>query len=215
MTIIYCGHSCFKIISQGGRLTVITDPFAKGIGLNLPRLSADIVTVSHEHDDHNNIGSITGEYFVVNGPGEYEVKGVALIGVSTYHDKEKGAKRGLTTVYVIQMDNIRVCHLGDLGQERLNEKELEAIGEVDILMIPVGGAAYTISAKEAVKIANQIEPKIIIPMHYKLPGLTLELEPIDNFLQEMGVDKKVLTEKLVVKKKDLVGKEMEVVIMKS
>ncbi|MFH1551742.1 MAG: MBL fold metallo-hydrolase [bacterium] len=213
MTITWYGHSCFKIINQGGYLVVVTDPFDKKVGLTPPRIVADIITVSHDHYDHNNIKAITGDSFIVNSPGEYEIKGVGIIGCSSFHDNEKGSKLGMNTIYLIKMDKIRICHLGDLGQEKLTDRQLEIIGEVDILMIPVGNV-YTINANDAVNITKQIEPSIVIPMHYNLPGLKEPLADSKEFLKEMGLDKKSAVDKLTLKKKDLIDKKMEVVLFK-
>ncbi len=213
MTINWYGHSCFKITNQGGHLTIITDPFDKSVGLTPPRGNADIVTVSHDHSDHNNVQAISGQPFIIDAPGEYEIKGIKIIGCSSYHDKKKGEERGLNTIYLMEIDKLRVCHLGDFGQERLTDRQLEALGQVDVLIVPVGGT-YTIEAAEAVKVAEQLEPHLIIPMHYKLPGLKINLAGLDNFLKEMGLDKKPALDKLTIKKKDLAGKEMEVVIFK-
>lgn len=194
-------------------MTIITDPFDKSIGLNPPRGAANIVVVSHEHSDHNNVKAVSGQPFIVNNPGEYDIKGVRIIGCSSFHDNKQGEERGPNTIYLIKVDKIRICHLGDLGQEKLTDKQLETIGNVDILMIPVGGT-YTINAREAAKIAKQIEPRLIIPMHYKIPELKIELADLSEFLKEMGVDKKMPVDKLTLKKKDLIGREMEVVTMK-
>ncbi|MBL7155343.1 MAG: MBL fold metallo-hydrolase [Candidatus Portnoybacteria bacterium] len=213
MTISWYGLSCFKITNQGGHLTIITDPFNKSFGLKPPRGSADIVTVSHEHDDHNNVKAISGSPFIINNPGEYEIKGIRIIGCSSFHDKKQGQERGLNTIYLIKIDKIRICHLGDLGQERLTDEQLETIGQVDILIIPIGGL-YTIEASEAVKVAKQIEPSLIIPMHYKLPGLKLKFAGVGDFLKEMGLNKKPAVDKLTIKKKDLIGQDMEVVVFK-
>jgi len=213
MTITWYGHSCFKISNQGGHLTIITDPFDKKIGLTPPRGNAHIITVSHDHFDHNNTKAISGEPFIIDTPGEYEVEGIRVLGVSGYHDKKEGEERGLNTMYLMKVDDIRICHLGDMGQEKLTDKQLELIGDVDVLMIPVDGV-YTINAKEAVKIIKQIEPNIIIPMHYKLPGLTEKLADVKDFLKEMGLNGQEPVDKLTLKKKDLIGKEMEVVVFK-
>jgi L-ascorbate metabolism protein UlaG (beta-lactamase superfamily) len=201
------------MVNQGGHLTIITDPFDKSIGLKPPRGAADIVIVSHDHYDHNNIKALSGTPFVIDGPGEYEIKEVRIIGCDSFHDQKQGRERGSNTIYLIEVDKIRVCHLGDFGQERLSDKQLEIIGQVDILMIPIGGT-YTINAREAVKIVEQIEPHLVIPMHYKLPGLKIDLAGSEEFLKEMGLNKKPAIDKLTIKKKDLVGKEMEVVVMK-
>ena len=214
MIINWYGHSCFKITNQGGRLIIITDPFDKKIGLNPPRCSADIVTVSHQHNDHNNTKSITGmegsKPFIINSPGEYEIKGVSIVGCRSFHDKEKKEQN---IIYIMEVDKIRICHLGDLGQDKLEDKQIEKIGNIDILMIPVGGN-YTIGAKRAVKIVNQIDPSIVIPIHYKLPGLKMNLDDVKVFLKEMGLNGVTPVDKLTVKKKDLFEKAMEVVVMK-
>jgi len=214
MIINWYGHSCFKITNQGGRLIIITDPFNKKIGLNPPRCSADIVTVSHQHYDHNNTKTITGmedsKPFIVDSPGEYEIKGVSIVGCRSFHDKEKKEQN---IIYLMEIDRIRVCHLGDLGQDKLEDKQIEKIGNVDVLMIPVGGN-YTIGAKRAVKIINQVEPSIVIPIHYKLPGLKINLDDVKEFLKEMGLNGIAPVDKLTVKKKDLLGKQIEVVVMK-
>jgi len=214
MIINWYGHSCFKITNQGGRLIIITDPFDKKIGLNPPRCSADIVTVSHQHYDHNNVSAITGmessQPFIIDSPGEYEIKGVSIVGCRSFHDKEKKEQN---IIYLMEIDRIRVCHLGDLGQDKLEDKQIEKIGNVDVLMIPVGGN-YTIGAKRAVKIINQVEPSIVIPIHYKLPGLKINLDDVKEFLKEMGLNGIAPVDKLTVKKKDLLGKQIEVVVMK-
>jgi len=213
MTITWYGHSCFKINNQGGRITIITDPFDKKIGLIPPRGNADVVTISHNHFDHNNIKAISGDVFAVEGPGEYEIKGIRIMGISSYHDKKEGQERGLNTIYVIKVDGIKICHLGDMGQEKLTDKQLESIGSVDVLMIPVDGVS-TINAREAVKIVKQIDPIIVIPMHYKLPGLKMNFNDVKDFLKEIGLNGQQAVDKLILKKKDLIGKEMEVVIFK-
>jgi len=216
MTINWYGHSCFRIANQGGHLIVITDPFDKKIGLNPPRCSADIVTVSHNHDDHNNIKTISGtsndgeKPFIVNSPGEYEIKGISIVGCPSSHGEKI---KETNVIYLIEMDKIRICHLGDLNQDKLEDGQLEKIGGVDILMIPVGGK-NTIGAKRASRIVNQVEPSIVIPIHYKLPGLKMDLNEVKGFLKEMGLNGIPVVDKLTLKKKDLIGKEMEVVVMK-
>lgn len=200
MVITWYGQACFKI--QSGDLTVFLDPFSKKIGLTPPSGQADIVLVTHDHFDHNNIEALKGEYFLVNGPGEYEIKGVKVRGILSFHDSEGGAKRGLNTLYVIELEGIRILHLGDLGQELLDDYQLGEIGEVHILMVPVGGF-FTIDGKAAAGIVNQIEPKIAIPMHYKVPKLAiLELGGVTEFLEELGEEEVLTQEKLTVKHKD-------------
>jgi L-ascorbate metabolism protein UlaG (beta-lactamase superfamily) len=150
---------------------------------------------------------------LVSGPGEYETKGVFIQGISAFHDNSLGKERGQTTIFVIEAEELRICHLGDLGQKELNSEQMEKIGEVDVLMIPVGGA-YTIDAKDTVKIMSQIEPKIIIPMHYSLPKLKVKLDDLDKFLKTMGIRKIEPVPKLTVKKKDISEEEVKIVALK-
>ncbi|TSC53784.1 MAG: hypothetical protein LiPW39_73 [Parcubacteria group bacterium LiPW_39] len=211
MVITWYGQSCFKI--QSGETAVFTDPFSKEIGLAPPRGQANIVTVSHQHLDHNNYESLSGEPLMVDGPGEYESKGVNIKGILSYHDNHEGRERGTNTIYIIEIEGVKICHLGDLGQKKLTDEQLEELNEVDILMMPVGGV-YTLDGEEAVDIINQIEPRMVIPMHYKIPGLASKIEGVEGFLKEMGAGKKEAVDKLTLKKKDLPPEETEVVVMK-
>lgn len=187
MEISYLGHSSFKL--KGKTATVVTDPYSpEATGLKFPKVEADIVTVSHDHQDHNQKDQVQGSPFVILGPGEYEVKNVSIFGISSFHDAKEGSERGQNTIYLMEMDGLRVCHLGDLGH-RLSDRELEELNGVDILFIPVGGF-YTIGPKEAGEVISQLEPKIIIPMHYNFPGLNQEIfgkmSTLEDFLKEMG-----------------------------
>ncbi len=216
MKIAWYSHSCFKFTvksKNGDKIISITDPFTKDYGLTPPRGGADIVLISHDHNDHNNVKAISGEPFVVDGPGEYDVKRVFIKGIYSFHDTSQGAERGINTIYVIEAEDMKICHLGDLGEKELSSNQLDKIGDVDILMIPVGGI-YTINGNEAVKIINQIEPKIVIPMHYKVPKLTLKLNSLDKFLEEIG-EKGETVEELSIQKKDLIEEKMRVVVMKT
>ena len=215
MTITWYGHSCFKIQTRNPKeeLVIYIDPFDKSIGLRPPSGQGDIVLVTHDHYDHNNIKAIKGEPFVIEGPGEYEIKGINIQGISAFHDAEEGKERGLSTIYVIESEEIRICHLGDLGQKELTEEQLDKLDGVDVLMIPVGGI-FTISGERASRLVNQLEPKIAIPMHYKIPGLNIKLEGIDNFLKAIKGGKVEPLEKLVIKKKELSQEETRVVVMK-
>jgi len=163
---------------------VVTDPFPPSIGLKLQRLDADLVTVSHEHDNHNYTQAVRDGY-EIRGPGEYEVAGVSVIGFPTYHDSEKGANYGRNTVYLIEIDDVRICHLGDLGH-RLDDTDAETVSSVDVLLVPVGGRT-AINAAQAAEVVRQLEPRYVVPMHYAIPGLKLELDPVDRFLKEMAV----------------------------
>ena len=213
MEIRWLGQSCFEIKNKV--LAVVTDPYSEKIGFKLPKLKANIVTVSHDHYDHDNVDAIEGvsaekKPFIVNNPGGYEVQGVLIEGISTFHDAQEGKERGLNTVYDIKMDGINICHLGDLGTD-LKEEQIEMLDGVDILFIPVGGK-YTIDAEHAVKIINKIEPRIIIPMHYSIPGLKEEIDGIDKFTKELGMDAETL-DILKLEKKDLPQEGMQLVIL--
>ncbi len=199
MEITWLGHAAFRL--RGKEATVLTDPYGAEIGFSPGKPTADIITVSHEHYDHNNVGCVPGTPKVVRGPGEYEIKGVRITGIATFHDAEGGKRRGKNTVYIIEMDDLVVAHLGDLGHIPGSE-EVQAMDNVDILLIPVGGN-YTINATEAVEVVNLIEPKIVIPMHFKTPTLKLEVEGVDRFLREMGVKHVEPQPKLVVNKSTL------------
>ncbi|MBI4029181.1 MAG: MBL fold metallo-hydrolase [Candidatus Blackburnbacteria bacterium] len=184
MDIAWLGHSSFRI--KGKSASIVTDPFDPSVGLKFPKVEADIVTVSHAHQDHNRADLVGGSPKVVSGPGEYEIKEVSIFGIPTYHDLKNGQERGSNTVYTISMDGMHLCHLGDLGH-KLTQDQLGEIGNIDILFVPVGGV-YTIDAQLAVEVVTAIEPKVIIPMHYKLPGLKYELAGVEDFIKETGME---------------------------
>ena len=177
------GHSCFRI--KGSQAIVITDPFPPDLGYSLGKQTADIVTVSHQHPSHMYTEAISGEPRIVSGPGEYEISGVLIIGIATFHDSVRGQTRGKNTAYLMEIDGISICHLGDLGHV-LSSEQVEEIGDIDVLLLPVGGVS-TINAAMAAEVIRQLEPKVVIPMHYKTPLLKRELDPVDDFLREMGV----------------------------
>ena len=182
MDISWLGHSCFRL--KGSHATVITDPYSPDLGYSLGKTTARIVTVSHQHAGHSYIQGIGGQPKVVSRPGEYEISGVLVIGIATFHDGEGGKKRGKNTAYLMEIDEISVCHLGDLGHV-LTGEQVEEIDNVDVLLLPVGGVS-TINASKAAEVVRQLEPKVVIPMHYKTPALSWELEPVDRFLKEIG-----------------------------
>lgn len=216
MKIIWYGQSLFEIITlpkQNGEIKIVIDPFDESLGLRVPKLKADILLTSHQHYDHYNIKAVSGEPFLIDGPGEYEVKGVHIKGVSAFHDNSLGKERGKITIFTLETEEIKICHLSDFGQKELTEKQLEEIGEVNVLMIPVGGV-YTIGAKEAAAVIKQIEPQIVIPMHYKIPKIKEKLEDLDKFLKVMGVKNSEHLEKLSIKKKDLtVEGETKIIVL--
>ncbi len=215
MTIIWHGQSLFEISTSRGKnnqVNIIIDPFSPEIGLRLPKLEADIVLSTHGHQDHNNVKAVNGNPFLIDGPGEYEIKEVFIQGIPAFHDDSQGKERGRITIFTLEAEDLKICHLSDLGQKELTSEQLEKIGEVDILMIPVGGI-YTISAKEAIKIMSQVEPKITIPMHYSLPKLKSKLEGVDKFLKTMGIKKIEPLNKLTIKKKDLSEEEAKIILL--
>ncbi len=220
MQIIWHGQSCFQIIARqekNHQVNIVIDPFDETIGLKIPPLpgedGADILLITHNHPDHNNVKAVKGDPFLIEGVGEYEIKEVFIQGIPAFHDNCLGKERGATTIYTIEAEGMRLCHLGDLGQKELTADQMERIGEVDILMIPVGGI-YTISSKEAPKIMAQIEPKIIVPMHYQIPKLKIKLEGVDKLLKAMGIKSIEPLNKLSIKKKDLSEEEVKIILLK-
>jgi L-ascorbate metabolism protein UlaG (beta-lactamase superfamily) len=212
MIIQYYGHSCLKITTKpAGRgqeeVNIFIDPFDKSIGLRPPQGQADLALVTHDHPDHNNVAALKGDPYVIDIPGEYSIKGVNVIGINTDH----GENRGGNTIFIIETEDMRVCHMGDLGSD-LTEKQLEEIDGVNILMIPIGGK-YTIDAKKSIEIIKKIEPNVIIPIHYKMNGSTLDIADEKEFCANIGNCSKEKTSKLNIKKKDLEEKSMEVVVM--
>lgn len=205
MEIYPLGHASFRL--KGRTATVVTDPYDPAmVGLKFPKLeSVDVVTVSHDHNDHNATAGLPNSPFIVAGPGEYEIKEVTIIGVPSFHDDKEGRERGANTVYKITVDEINICHLGDLGH-KLSDEQLSRIGDVDVLLIPVGGF-YTIDSKTAAQVVAQLEPLIVVPMHYQRPGvnpeLAAKLEPVADFLAEMGAEGVTPQPKLVVSKDKL------------
>jgi len=216
MNIFWHGQSCFEIITspaKNSQVKIIIDPFSEEIGLRPPKLEATLLLVTHQHYDHNNLKIVSGSPFLIEGPGEYEIKNIFIKGISSWHDVSQGKERGENTIYTLETEEMRICHLGDLGQKELTEEQLEKIGDIDILMIPVGGV-YTISGKEAVRIMSQIEPKITVPMHYQIPKLKIKLDGLDEFLKPLGIKSIEPLNKLVIKKRDIPTEEAKIVVLK-
>jgi L-ascorbate metabolism protein UlaG (beta-lactamase superfamily) len=187
MELTWLGHSCFRL--RGKDATLITDPPSPATGYSLGRITADIVTISHQHVGHNYVKGIGGDPKVVSGPGEYEISQILITGVQTFHDDEKGQRLGRNTAYLITMDDVQICHLGDLGT-LLDDNAQEALVGADVLLVPVGGG-NSLTAGQAAEVVAQIEPRIIIPMHYATPNYRpgdVMLDPLDNFCHEMGVE---------------------------
>lgn len=218
MDIYWYGQACFRI--KGKNAAVIIDPYNPDyVGLKSPKdLQADIVLSTHSHQDHNFVSAVStadgGKPMVFDKPGEYEVAGVAVTGISSFHDNTQGSERGTNTIFHLLFDNLDIVHLGDLGQNKLTEEQVAEIGQTDILLVPIG-SIYTLDAKAASEIVSQLEPKIIIPMHYKIEGLKFELEGADSFLKEMGAEGAVSQLKLSVTKEKLPEEPQVVVLNKS
>lgn len=194
LTIRWIGHSCFTVTGSDATV-VVTDPY-KGTGYSEEPVAGDVVTISHEHSDHNNTALVSGNPEIVKGVGDHTAKGLTITGVAAYHDAEQGKKRGADTIMVWEQDGIRLVHLGDLGH-LLTDDEIQKIGKVDVLFIPVGGF-FTIDAQEADQVVEQLKPKIVVPMHYRTDALVKQLAdklaPVDDFLKGKQYEEKdVLT----------------------
>ncbi|MEM0153448.1 MAG: MBL fold metallo-hydrolase [Ignisphaera sp.] len=187
------GHACFEIVSSKGTVIVIDPHDGRSLGIKTPKVSADIVLITHEHFDHN-------AYSVVAKPsanvysmhvGEESVNDIKFTGIEAYHDKEKGRRRGRNVIYKLYVDNVSFVHVGDLGHE-LDKEYSKRLGLIDILMIPVGGT-FTLDAKGAWKTIENLEPKTVIPMHYWIEKLNLPLRPVDDFIQQKPPSWNVIT----------------------
>jgi L-ascorbate metabolism protein UlaG (beta-lactamase superfamily) len=183
LDVTWLGHGCFRM--RGRNAAVVTDPYPPSLGPKLSRLDADVLTISHDHPNHSYTRAVSADAFLIVGPGEYEVQGVTVKGLPSFHDSSGGAEHGRNTIYVIEIDDVTVCHLGDLGH-RLIDADLEAIGTLDVLMVPVGGK-NCLNAVTAAEVVRQLEPRLVVPMHYSLPAIKTELESLERFLKEMGV----------------------------
>lgn len=204
MNISWFGQSCFQITSQRTKdnsVKIIIDPFQESTGLKLPRLEADILVCSYKDCNFNRIKN--EDYFLINEPGEYEIKDVYLEAIAVENE----------LIYLIESEGIQICHLGFLKEKELTNGQIEKIGNVDILMIPVGGN-LSLDSQSAKKIINQIEPRIVIPMLYHLPNLKIKLDKIENFLKIMGGKASEPQNKFSIKKKDLLKEGTEIIVLK-
>ncbi|MSQ26984.1 MAG: lactamase [Dehalococcoidia bacterium] len=206
MDITWLGHSCFRVRSRDA--SVITDPVHKGWGTG--KLEANIVTVSHGHGGHNNPGDVEGSPLVLTGPGEYECKDVLIQGIATSHDGERGEGRGRNIVFLLEVEGLFICHLGDIGHVPTSE-QVAALGNVDILMVPVGGGS-TIDSGKAVETVRLLEPKLVLPMHFHDADQRPDLEPVDRFLRESGV-KEVLPQSRLTVTRSSLPQDTQVVLL--
>lgn len=209
MEVVYLNHSAFVIKTkyEGNKLTkILTDPFNSEIGIKFQSTEADVVLISHFHSDHFNLAGVKGltqeggldeshealkdKPYVIKNPGQYEVKGIHIKGVKSFHDAKNGEERGLNTIYTISNEGFRICFLGDLGH-KLTDSQIEEIGDVDLLLVPVGGH-FTINPEIASEVISQIEPSYVIPMHYKTKNhssdMFADVKPLDSFLEAMGAE---------------------------
>lgn len=181
MKVKWLGHASFMITADNGT-RIITDPYKSGGDLKYGEVKgpADIVTVSHEHRDHNYTVNIEGNPQILKGVKTVEVKGIKFTGIATFHDEKQGKERGLNTVFCFEVDGVRICHLGDLGH-KLSEREVAEIGKVDVLMTPVGGL-WAIDAKVATEVGKQLKAKVIFPMHFRNERCDYPVSTVDDFL---------------------------------
>ena len=223
MEIIWHGYSFFEIkgkVSQvfGDNLvrkenvSLAIDPFSEKIGLKIPKkIESDILLISHSHHDHSNKKIIGGNPFLIQDPGEYEVRGVKIRGIESFHNSSSEEEIEANIIFVLEIEGIKICHMGDFGEKELSSSQIEEIMGVDILLIPVGGN-FTISGKEASKIITRVEPKIAVPMHYKIPGLNIKIDDEKVFLGAIGAGAKEKIKKLKIKKSDISKEKTEIVL---
>jgi L-ascorbate metabolism protein UlaG (beta-lactamase superfamily) len=209
MKIRWCGHSCFLLTADSG-LKLLTDPFDETVGYPLPTVAPDVVTVSHEHFDHNAVKVLPGTPDVVRGPGEHTVRGISIVGLATHHDDAGGARRGENTVFTMALDGLRVTHLGDLGHP-LSAAQIMALRPVHVLMIPVGGF-YTIDARQAKEVVDALNPNLVLPMHYKTDVMDFPIAGVEPFLNLVGGGERLRSTTLEVTPESLPERRRVVVL---
>ena len=202
------GHNCFRIRAR--EATVLTDPVGRETGYTLPKQTADVVTISHAHPGHANLAAVKPEFTTIDGPGEYEVHDVFVTGIRTYHDGALGAERGRNTIYLIELEGMVICHLGDLGHP-LSEDQAEAMANVDVLLVAAGGGTV-LEPVQAAEIISQIEPKVVIPMQYATERGDKRLGGLEPFCKALGVAVPDPVEKLALRQIDL-GETMRVIAL--
>lgn len=189
MKVEYLGHSCFKLTASTG-VTVVCDPYSGEIGYGMPEIAPDAVTVSHHHFDHDCLDAIANSPAIFDKEGSFDVRGVKISSIKSFHDDAHGKKRGENLIFKFEMDGITVCHLGDLG-EHCSDGLIEKISQVDLLLIPVGGN-YTIDAKTAKQFADKVKPRILVPMHYRTADCKIDIDVVGEFLKLF--DKNIISE---------------------
>lgn len=203
------GHNCFRIRAR--EATILTDPLDRSTGYVMPKQTADVVTISHEDPGHSNLNAVKPEYQVVRGPGEYEMHDIFVTGIRTYHDDAKGKERGYNTVYLIEVEGMVICHLGDLGHS-LTEEQAEAMSNVDVLLVPAGGGDV-VSPIVAAEIVGQLEPKLVIPMQFRNEIGDSKLGELTEFCKQLGIEAPAPEEKISLRSSDL-GETMRLVVLK-
>ena len=203
------GHNCFRIRAR--EATILTDPLDRSTGYAMPKQTADVVTISHDHPGHSNLAAVKPEYQVVRGPGEYEMHDIFVTGIRTYHDDSRGKERGYNTVYLIEVEGMIVCHLGDLGHA-LTEEQAELMSNVDVLFVPAGGG-NVISPSLAAEVVGQLEPKLVIPMQYRTDVGDKKLGEVGDFCKHLGIEMPAAEEKLTLRSSDL-GDTMRLAVLK-
>ncbi len=236
MNIVWHGQSFFEISTKGldgDFVKIAIDPFGEGLGLRVPKVEADILLITHQHEDHSNVKAIkcaprqpskegggvgreSGRVspFLIDGAGEYETRGIFIKGIPAFHDKSEGKERGSVILYKVEAEGMKLCHLSDFGQKELTPEQLEELGEIDILMVPVG-SEHSLGAKDASGVISQIEPRIVIPMHYKIPKLKVKLDSLEKFLKLMGAEDVKPEKKIKISLKDLPKEETKIVTLSS
>jgi L-ascorbate metabolism protein UlaG (beta-lactamase superfamily) len=209
MEVKFYGHACFSI--KEGKTTVVTDPYGSHIGLKLPPIKADVVTISHNHPEHNNAKAIEGEPKVFNWPGEYETASIYFKSIPSFHNSREDEVQEENSIFTMNFSGIRLCHLGDQGT-KLTSEQLEQVGDVDVLFVPVGGKD-TINAKKAKEVIEQIEPRVVIPMVYHTPGSKFGNDPLESFLDVMGSKSLEPVDAFIFKKADLPQDNSKVVVI--
>ncbi|HZD59237.1 MAG TPA: MBL fold metallo-hydrolase [Anaerolineae bacterium] len=184
----WLGHSMFLLEGSDG-VKIVTDPYSGKTGYSVPKVTADIVTISHHHYDHDNIGAVGGSPKTVESPGNFEFGSTIIEGIQSYHDEVMGEKRGKNVIFKIFLNQLIIAHMGDYGQPKMMDEQLDALRGVDILLIPVGGT-YTIDAEQAVEVVQRVEPKIVVPMHYKTRDCVIKVASVEPFLQRVSIVKR-------------------------
>lgn len=195
----WLGHACFRIRAR--EATIVMDPVPRSLGYKVDKQRADIVTLSHDHPGHSATEIISGEFKRVHGPGEYEMNEVFITGIRTYHDDKQGELHGRNTVYLVEVEGMTICHLGDLGHP-LSAEQVEALSSVDILIVPIGGGTV-LDAEGASEVVGQLEPKMVIPMQYRTEYGDKDREGLERFLKEMAVPEVRGVDKVTLRPSDL------------